>query len=193
MPNPNITIYPFPSTFSHAPMPQQHQHSGQEDLIHRLNTECFNLRLRLQQQSAVNTLIREELQTEKRFRLDLAEANGQLQQEVLRIQQKVITEQEHHWKTTAELDRLRKWCYRVDGLVDVMQLEEDSKLEVNDRSRQISDIIFDIESKLKDEYRSQFQKQDECIMKLQQAMNHDGMSARPLLPRRERARVEILD
>ncbi|OJD10620.1 LOW QUALITY PROTEIN: hypothetical protein AJ78_08422 [Emergomyces pasteurianus Ep9510] len=59
-------------------------------------------------------------------------------------------------KSTIEKPLQNLTVYRNDAieLVDVMQLEEDSKLNMNDRSRQIADIISDIESKLEDEYRS---------------------------------------
>ncbi|OJD25534.1 hypothetical protein ACJ73_03087 [Blastomyces percursus] len=155
--------------------------------IRRLNDECINLSQRLELEYMAHRSTRDELNAEKRFRLDLAEVNGQLQQELLETQQKLIREQEQHSKTTDELDRLHKWCYRVDGLVDVMRLEEDSKLRLDDRSRQIADIIVDIESKIEEEYRSHLQKQDKCIVELQRTIPGGGASRRILLPRRERA------
>jgi len=44
----------------------------------------------------------------------------------------------------AELDRTQRKFQLVDSLVDTMLLEEDSDLELPDRSRQVTDLILDL-------------------------------------------------
>lgn len=52
----------------------------------------------------------------------------------------------------AELDRTQRKFQLVDSLVDTMLLEEDSDLELPDRSRQVTDLILDLEVNMERKY-----------------------------------------
>ncbi|KKZ60149.1 hypothetical protein EMCG_05071 [[Emmonsia] crescens] len=70
-----------------------------------------------------------------------------------------------------------------------MQLEKDSKLELNDRSRQIGDVITDVESKVRKKYETHFQEQEDKIAELQRQLNL--VSARSRRPKRGRKGKEV--
>ncbi|OJD25539.1 hypothetical protein ACJ73_03092 [Blastomyces percursus] len=170
-------------------------------LIIELSTQCHRFRTladesaasdkacrqQLQREWTAHGVTREELQREKSLRVNFAEASTCLRQEVFRLQQALTEEQEHNQQMTAELDQLRTWCYRVDSLVDVMRMEEDSKLDVNDRSRQIADIIIDIETKVESEQRARLQERDDRITELQLQLDQNiRVPAEPTQTKRRR-------
>ncbi|KAE8148504.1 hypothetical protein BDV25DRAFT_141738 [Aspergillus avenaceus] len=71
-----------------------------------------------------------------------------------------------------ELERTQKKFFLVDTLVDYMLLEEDSQLDLSDRSRQITDVILDLENKMEARYRSMLQERDETIFQLRRALGN---------------------
>ena len=70
-------------------------------------------------------------------------------------------------KTEAELDLTQRKLQLVDSLVDTMLLEEDSQLELPDRSRQVTDIILDLESQLEARYQSVLEEKESRIKELE--------------------------
>ena len=67
----------------------------------------------------------------------------------------------------AELDHTQRKFHLVDSLVDVMLLQEDSQLDFPDRSRQITDVILDLENLMEKRYKVTLQERDERIVELE--------------------------
>ncbi len=67
----------------------------------------------------------------------------------------------------AELDRTQRKFHLIDRLVDTMLLEEDSHLDINDRSRQITDVVLDLENQMERRYRTILRDKDERIARLE--------------------------
>lgn len=70
---------------------------------------------------------------------------------------------------TDELDRTQRKFQLVDSLVDVALLEEDSEFQVDDRSRQITEVILDLENKVELKYQAQLKTKDDRIRELEAA------------------------
>jgi hypothetical protein len=70
---------------------------------------------------------------------------------------------------TDELEHTQRKFQLVDSLVDMALLEEDSEFQVDDRSRQISEVILDLESKMELKYQTQLKTKDEKIRELEAA------------------------
>lgn len=68
---------------------------------------------------------------------------------------------------TEELDRTQRKFQFVDSLVDVALLEEDSEFQVDDRSRQITEVILDLENKMELKYQAQLKAKDDKIRELE--------------------------
>lgn len=58
----------------------------------------------------------------------------------------------------------------MDTLVDTLLLEEDSQLEMKDRFRQITDVIFDLENQIEARHRSLAAEKDSEILKLRRIL-----------------------
>jgi transposase len=69
-----------------------------------------------------------------------------------------------------DLDRTQRKFYLVDTLVDTLLLEEDSQLEMKDRFRQITDVIFDLENQIEARHRSLAAEKDSEILKLRRIL-----------------------
>lgn len=75
----------------------------------------------------------------------------------------------------AELDRTQRKFHLVDSLVDVMLLQEDSELDMPDRSRQVTDVIIDLEARMEKMYKAILDGKDKQIAELEQSLKHrDG-------------------
>jgi len=72
----------------------------------------------------------------------------------------------------AELDRTQRKFQLVDSLVDTMLLEEDSDLELPDRSRKVTDLILDLEANMERKYQNILQKREERIMELERLLEY---------------------
>jgi len=72
----------------------------------------------------------------------------------------------------AELDCTQRKFQLVDSLVDTMLLEEDSDLELPDRSRQVTDLILDLEANMERKYQDILQKREERIMELERLLEY---------------------
>ncbi|ODM15768.1 hypothetical protein SI65_09002 [Aspergillus cristatus] len=72
----------------------------------------------------------------------------------------------------AELDRTQRKFQLVDSLVDTMLLEEDSDLELPDRSRQVTDLILSLEANMERKYQDILQKREERIMELERLLEY---------------------
>ncbi|PYH75996.1 hypothetical protein BO82DRAFT_348034 [Aspergillus uvarum CBS 121591] len=70
---------------------------------------------------------------------------------------------------TLELDRTQRKFHLIDSIVDTMLLEEDSMLVKGDRSRQITDVILDLEDQMEAKYRKIIEEQDKRIATLKSA------------------------
>lgn len=77
-----------------------------------------------------------------------------------------------------ELDRTQRKFHLVDTLVDTMLLEEDSQLEMSDRSRQITDVILDLENQMEARYRSLLAEKDSEILTLRHILEPEGEGSR---------------
>lgn len=78
-----------------------------------------------------------------------------------------------------ELDRTQRKFHLVDAMVDTMLLEEDSQLEMTDRSRQITDVILDLENQMEARYRSLLGEKDSEILKLRRILDPQVDETRP--------------
>lgn len=160
-------------------------------IIEQLSNKCRNLQsslnaaisrerachAELQHECQAHSLVREELAANVLTRLHAADSNAWLQQHVLQLQnahadlhQTLVAERQQHESTATELAKLQKWCHHVDRLVDVTRLEEDSKLELDDRSRHIGDIIMDMEYRVFCNYRDCLREKDDQIADLQRQL-----------------------
>lgn len=70
---------------------------------------------------------------------------------------------------TDELHHTQRKFQLVDSLVDMALLEEDSEFEVDDRSRQITEVILDLENKMELKYQAQLKSKDDKIRELEAA------------------------
>ncbi|KAI7969662.1 hypothetical protein EIK77_005427 [Talaromyces pinophilus] len=70
---------------------------------------------------------------------------------------------------TDELDHTQRKFQLVDNLVDMALLEEDSEFQVDDRSRQITEVILDLENKMELKYQAQLKSKDDKIRELEAA------------------------
>ena len=70
----------------------------------------------------------------------------------------------------AELDCTQRKFHLVDSLVDVMLLEEDSELDMPDRSRQVTDVIIDLDARMEKMYKALLQGKDKQIAELEQSL-----------------------
>ncbi|GKZ58809.1 hypothetical protein AnigIFM49718_004647 [Aspergillus niger] len=76
-------------------------------------------------------------------------------------------ERERSEEMAAELDRTLRKFHLVDTLVDTMLLQEDIQLDMPDRSRQITDLILDLERQMEERYRALLSQKDVQIARLQ--------------------------
>lgn len=123
-------------------------------------------RRELHRECTAHANTRDELGTQRRFQEEIAQANAFLGQELLQshnaqidLQRALATERVRH-------ERLQ---YQVDTLVDVLQQDQDGQ-DLSVRSRQIGDIIIDIDSKINKEYRARMQERDDCIVELKRQL-----------------------
>ncbi|KAH8424206.1 uncharacterized protein LDX57_001963 [Aspergillus melleus] len=114
-----------------------------------------------------------DLETERNIRHYAVAAPERHQQELtacsaaLAAAQRTLVVKDLQLKEIAlELDRTQRRFHLVDTLVDTMLLEEDSQLEMTDRSRQITDVILDLEIQMEARYRSLLAKKDSEILEL---------------------------
>jgi hypothetical protein len=77
----------------------------------------------------------------------------------------------------AELDHTQRKFQLVDSIVDVALLEEDSQLDLPDRSRQITDVIFDLERQMEVRYRDDIKRKEMRIEQLELSLTGTGSSA----------------
>lgn len=74
-----------------------------------------------------------------------------------------------------ELGRTQRKFHLVDSLVDVTLLQEDSELDMPDRSRQVTDVIIDLEARMEKMYKAIIEGKDKQIAELEQSLKHrDG-------------------
>lgn len=163
-------------------------------LIEKLRSECRRLeRLidisstdveywkHLQLEFAAHAVTREELQVERRFRLKLIEINANLQRYIqqtraaqTKLHQTLRAEQEFHQSTTAQLRSTVEWCYYVDDLIDVTLLEKNVALKLDDRVRQLPDIIFGIEFKMNAKYETRMKEKEDRIAQLEEMIKPEN-------------------
>lgn len=75
----------------------------------------------------------------------------------------------------AELDRTQRKVHLVDSLVDVMLLQEDSELDMSDRSQQITDVIINLDARIEKMYKAILEGKDKQIAELEQSLKQrDG-------------------
>ncbi|KAI9732160.1 MAG: hypothetical protein M1834_004256 [Cirrosporium novae-zelandiae] len=67
--------------------------------------------------------------------------------ERIALQELYTAEKENHSESCEELLRVRRTLEHVDELVDMMRLEEDSNLQLDDRSRTVTEIVLGIKAK----------------------------------------------
>ncbi|EAS29984.3 uncharacterized protein CIMG_08730 [Coccidioides immitis RS] len=185
--------------YNNSALKQSRSHVHPESLIeiHKANERRY--RERLQQECNAHAITRNELESERKFHQDAAEANAQLHhgllqaeaaQAILRqqlsieqgahraataeqtlLRQQLGAEREAHQATAADLAHAVRWCHWVDSLVDVKRLEENNTLHLDDKSRQLGDIILDVQNKMEEKYAAYYQQQDDLISELQQRVN----------------------
>ncbi|KAL2866174.1 uncharacterized protein BJX67DRAFT_372815 [Aspergillus lucknowensis] len=116
----------------------------------------------------------QELEIERRLHQEAASTVARLERELLvsktacsAIQRALSLEKATAEEMAAELDRTQRKFHLVDMLVDTMLLEEDSQLKISDRSRQITDVILDLERQMEERYRTKLQEKDEQISRLE--------------------------
>ncbi|KAL4929403.1 uncharacterized protein BDV17DRAFT_261769 [Aspergillus undulatus] len=117
---------------------------------------------------------KQELEIGKRLHQDAVNSIAHLERELLAsktacsaTQRALSLEKALAEDIAAELDRTQRKFYLVDQLVDAMLLEEDSQLDVHDRSRQITDVILGLENQMEERYRTKLREKDEHIARLE--------------------------
>lgn len=114
------------------------------------------------------------LMEEKRLRFDTiyqqqdvfhrSQADHMGSQRNLKLEKRQLAEM------AAELDCTQRKVHLVDSLVDVMLLQEDSELDMPDRSRQVTDVIIDLEARFENMYKTILQGKDKQIAELEQSL-----------------------
>ncbi|EDN05101.1 hypothetical protein I7I51_01987 [Histoplasma capsulatum] len=149
-------------------------------LIGRLQGECERLqtlldesksneetyRQQLNQVSAAHSNALHELQAQHGI-------NARLASDLRNARAGEIAAQQAHNAISAELNRVLKRFQYMDSLVDTMRLEEDRSLDPQNRSRQITDIIRDIESRLEAEYQGKLLERDTRIASLEEPVTEE--------------------
>ncbi|KKZ65504.1 hypothetical protein EMCG_08663 [[Emmonsia] crescens] len=128
----------------------------------------------LSRECTAHSLTRDELQTEKACRAEVAQANRQLHRELLRTHAaQVVAERAFAWEkdlrqeTAAELHRTQRKVDLVDGLAGTMLLENS---QFTPHTHRLTDVVLDLESQMEEKYRMHLKDKDEQIAKLEQAL-----------------------
>ncbi|PYI07384.1 hypothetical protein BO78DRAFT_91698 [Aspergillus sclerotiicarbonarius CBS 121057] len=126
---------------------------------------------RLEQESANHAMTRQILATEMNMKeqMRVAFINAQ-QQQLASYHQDLHIRSMRHEETVKELERTQRKFHLVDDLVDAMLLQEDSQLDLDDRSRQITDVILDLEDKMEMRYRDAIDASQSRIASLEGMM-----------------------
>jgi hypothetical protein len=144
------------------------------DIIKMTKAENAFYLQQLNWERVANTQLREELEIGKRLYQNAVNSNAYLEQEIITCkaacsatQQSLLVEKAMAEDMAAELDRTQRKFHLIDRLVDTMLLEEDSHLDINDRSRQITDVVLDLENQMERRYRTILRDKDERIARLE--------------------------
>ncbi|EEH20212.1 hypothetical protein PABG_02471 [Paracoccidioides brasiliensis Pb03] len=138
----------------------------------------------LSRECTAHSLTRDELQSEKTCRVEMAQANMQLQHELLQTHAaRVVAERAFAWEkdlhrdTAIELDRTRRKIELVDKLLDTLLLNTSSQFELH--TRRVTDVALDLESQTEGRYRVLLEEKDERITKLERALLHRRRERKP--------------
>lgn len=127
----------------------------------------------LQYVKTAHALAIQDLGVERAFRrADAAMINDQKRELAMcksaldTTQRSLQIQREQLEEANAELDRTQRKFHLVDALVDTMLLQEDSQLEMTDRSRQVTDMILDLENQMEAKYRDLLRTKDMELVEL---------------------------
>ena len=157
-------------------------------MISQLQTENEHLRSRINDFRAANAAYEQNLHAERtahNYTKQILMEEKRLDFDTIRQQQDLFhRSQADHMDTqrnlelekrqlaemAVELDRTQRKFHLVDSLVDVMLLQEDSELDMPDRSRQVTDVIIDLEARMEKMYKAILDGKDKQIAELEQSL-----------------------
>ncbi|KAL1885226.1 hypothetical protein Plec18167_001883 [Paecilomyces lecythidis] len=172
----------------------QKETEHQKHIIQELSAANNTFRQHLWWQEIAHARIKQALEIEKKLRIEATDTAARQHQELIASQeahyeaeQYISMQEKQSAELAAELDCTQRKFHLVDSLVDSMLLQEDSQHTMSDRSRQITDVILDLESQMESKYRAILQEKDEEIERLVRRVSEQGRCDE--LPRKLR-RVE---
>lgn len=150
---------------------------SQRKLIEEIIAANTSYKLRLQHEKIEHAQTKQALEIERKLRYEATTLIDRQHQELLACQishaaTKRALEVER-WRldeTAAELDRTQRTFHFVDSLVDTMLLQEDSQLDMSDRSRQVTDLILDLDMRVEAKYQSLLQEKDNRLTELRRLL-----------------------
>ncbi|KAJ9386292.1 hypothetical protein DTO063F5_3806 [Paecilomyces variotii] len=172
----------------------QRETERQKQIIHEISAANNTFQQHLWWQEIANARTKQALEIEKRLRIEATDTAARQHRELIASQeaqceaeQYISLQEKQSAELAAELDCTQRKFHLVDSLVDSMLLQEDSQHTMSDRSRQITDVILDLEGQMESRYRGILQQKDKEIERLIQMVQEQG--GRDELPRKLR-RVE---
>ena len=145
----------------------------QHKLIEDLTTANTWSKHRLQYEQIAHAQTKQALEIQKKLRRDAAILSDCQRQQLLTCQASHISaqqalelEKKRLEDMAAELDRTQRKLHFVDSLMDTMLLQEDSQLDMSDRSRQVTDLILDLERQMEAKYQALLQEKDNQLSDL---------------------------
>lgn len=152
----------------------QTENQRQRSIIDEFIITNATYRQSLHAEHTAHTYTRQALMEERNRQVNMASTIHQQQDDLLRSQATHASTQQalelgrrQLADMAAELDHTQRKFHLVDSLVDVMLLQEDSQLDFPDRSRQITDVILDLENLMEKRYKVTLQERDERIVELE--------------------------
>ncbi|KAE8156473.1 hypothetical protein BDV40DRAFT_306042 [Aspergillus tamarii] len=137
----------------------------------------------LQWERIAHAQTRQALEIEKKLRLEAMATLTRNHYDLLTyreaqsaLQQTLDVERKRLEDMALQLEWTQKKFFLVDNLVDSMLLQEDSQLDVSDRSRQVTDIILDLENKMEAQYRAMLREKEGRIAQLECVLFEHGVS-----------------
>ncbi|KAA8642587.1 hypothetical protein EYZ11_006934 [Aspergillus tanneri] len=149
----------------------------QDRLIGEITATNVSYREQLHLEEIAHAQAKQALEIEQKLHLQAQAVIDSQQQQLsscqaalYATQQSLGLERQQLEEMAAELDRTQRKFHLVDSLVDTMLLQEDSELEMSDRSRQITDLVLDLDKQMEERFRGLLWQKDAEIAELRRAL-----------------------
>ncbi|UDD65001.1 hypothetical protein AFCA_012196 [Aspergillus flavus] len=151
--------------------------------INRVSREKRLCESELRWERIAHAQTKQALETEKKVRLEAMATLTRNHYDLLTyreaqsaLQHTLDVERKRLEDMALQLEWTQKKFFLVDNLVDFMLLQEDSQLDISDRSRQVTDVILDLENKMEARYRAMLREKEVRIAQLESVLFEHGVS-----------------